>query len=117
MVHDRGMVSKGASKGSYQREAHLERFGGVENVCEFRRGRWRYSGDIGVGNVVIAAIRQIQKIGRNASLPIKFISEPHIEQQRRRGAIDSVGRQIARAKVAQAHSRREAFVIVQCDAR
>ena len=57
-----------------QPESHLERFGGVENVCEFRRGGWRYSGDIGVGNVVIAAIQQIQEIGRNAPLLIKLIS-------------------------------------------
>jgi hypothetical protein len=68
------------SESVVQRESHLERFRGVENVCEFRRGSWRYSRDIGVGNVVSAAIRQIQKIGRDAPVPVELITEPHIEQ-------------------------------------
>ena len=48
--------------------SHLKRFDGVENVCECRRGCWRYLGDIGVVNVVIAAVKQIQKFDRNAPM-------------------------------------------------
>ena len=73
-------VSKRAFKGSHQRESDLERLGGVESVCEHGRGRWRHSRDIGVGDVVIAPVRQIQKVSRNAPLLIEPISEPEIEQ-------------------------------------
>src|SRR5580704_135608 len=62
-----------------QPESYLKRFRGVENVRECRRGGWGYSGDIVIGNVVIATIRQIQKISRNAPMLIQLISEPHIE--------------------------------------
>ncbi len=51
------------SKGSSQRESYLKRFDGMKNVCECRRGRWSYSGGIGVVNVVIAAVEHIQEFG------------------------------------------------------
>ena len=108
--------SRHLSKCSYQPESRQKRLDGVENVCECRRGCWSYLRGIGVVDVVIAAVKQIQKFGRNA--PFRFnnlITDLPIEQGRCIGAINSVRRQIARAKVAQAQTRRKPSVIVQCD--
>ena len=49
-------------------EPHLKRFDGVENVCECRIGRWRYSGGIGVVNVVVPAVQQIQSFDDENSI-------------------------------------------------
>ena len=62
--------------------SHLKRFDGVENVCERRRGGWRYLGDIGVVNVVIAAVKQIQKLDRNAPSVVNFTTDLRVEQRR-----------------------------------
>ena len=67
-------------------------------------------GTIGVVNVVIAAIEQIQEFGRNAPFLVNLIADLSIEQRRCLRAINSVGRQIARTKVAQAQTRRKALV-------
>ena len=68
--------------GYFYLESHLKRFDGVENVCECRRGCWRYLGDIGVVNVVIAAVEQIQKFDRNAKCVVNFTTDLRVEQRR-----------------------------------
>jgi len=62
--------------------SHLKRFDGVENVCECRRACWRYLGDIGVVNVVIAAVEQIQKHDRNAECVVNFTADLRIDERR-----------------------------------
>ena len=62
----------------YQRNSHLDRFGGVEDIGEFRRPGWRDARDVRVGNVVIAAIQEIQNVGPDAPLTIKLIAEPGV---------------------------------------
>jgi hypothetical protein len=54
-----GQTVAASSEGSSQSDTHLKRFDGVENVCECRRGSWRYLGLIGVVNVVIATVKQV----------------------------------------------------------
>ncbi len=54
----------------------------MHNVSECRRGCWRYSGDIGVIDIVIVAVKQIQKLGRNAPLFVDVITDLSIDQYR-----------------------------------
>lgn len=54
----------------------------MENVCERRRGCGRYSGGIGVVNVVIVAVKQIKEFGRNAPFVVNVITDLRIEQYR-----------------------------------
>ena len=70
-------------EGSYfYLDSRLKRFDGVENVCECRRGGWRYLRDIGVVNVVIAAVKEIQEFERNAKCVVNFTTDLCIEQRR-----------------------------------
>ena len=70
-------------KSSFYSHSYLKRFDGVENVGEFRRGCWRYAGFIGVVNVVIFAVKQIQTLGVNAPFFVNSIADLRIEQYRR----------------------------------
>ena len=63
-----------------QPETDLKGLDGMENVCERRRGCWCYTRGIGVVNVVIAAIKQIQKVGRNAEALVNLITDLPVEQ-------------------------------------
>ena len=58
----------------------------MENVCECGRGSWRDSGGIGVVDVVIAAVQQIQKLGRNAPFLTDLITDLPVVQRRCVGA-------------------------------
>ena len=68
--------------GYFYLHSRLKRFDGMENVGECRRGGWRYLRDIGVVNVVIAAVQQIQQFDRNAECVINFTTDLRIEQCR-----------------------------------
>ena len=69
-------------KASSNPESHLKRFDGVENVCECRIGCWRYSGGIGVVDVVILAVQQIQGFDDKAPFFGNSITDLRIEQNR-----------------------------------
>src|SRR5208283_2535973 len=56
-------IESPSRKPEVQTESHLKRFGGMVNVCEFWRGGWRDSGNIGVGDIVSAAVQQVQEFG------------------------------------------------------
>ena len=71
------------SKGPSYPESHLKRFDGVENVRECRIARWRYPGGIGVVDVVILAVQQIQGFDDKAPFSGNSITHLRIEQNRR----------------------------------
>ena len=60
----------------------MERFDGVENVSEGGLGCRRYSRGIGVVNVVIVAVKQIEKLRFNTPPVVKVIADFRIEQYR-----------------------------------
>ncbi len=65
-----------------QADPHLKRFDGVENIRERRCGRWSDAGDIGVVNIMIPAVEQIQELGRNLPCLVDLITGFGVEQQR-----------------------------------
>src|SRR5215469_16266087 len=69
------------AEASLQRESHLEGFDGMEYVCEFRCACWRDSKGVGVVDVVIVTIEQVEKLGREAPLLVNVISNLCIEQE------------------------------------
>jgi hypothetical protein len=61
----------------------------VEDVCECRRGCWRYLGIIGVVDVVVAAVQQVQKKWPKSPVLMDSITNLPIEQCYCFGAINS----------------------------
>lgn len=50
-------------EGSFQPESHLKRLDRVEDIGECRDGSWSYPGLIGVIDVMVTAVEQVQELG------------------------------------------------------
>src|ERR1700744_5683533 len=78
------------SEGSFQRKSHLERLDRMKHVRECRlRGR-RYSRSVGVVDIVVFAIQQIQKLRRYPPSFPDLIPHLGVQQHRRIRPINSI---------------------------
>ena len=95
----------------------LNRLHGMVNILKHRSSRWCHAGCVGVVDIVVAAVEQVQHCGENAPGLVDLVASFPVEQKRLVGTINSVRGQIARAKVAQPQTGRKAMPIMQRDAR
>jgi hypothetical protein len=70
------------SEGPYQAESRLEGFDGVEYVGEGWSSSRGHLRTVGVVNIVVTAIQQIQEFSRNAPSMVEPVGNLSVEQRR-----------------------------------